>query len=54
MPRDSKKSWERLLRRYLGPKRPRRRPGSGLTEPVGPNSPKDLSGGAAAALEYDD
>jgi len=51
---DTKESWERLLRMYLRPKRPRRRPRGGLPEPVEPNSPKNLSGGAAAALEYDD
>jgi hypothetical protein len=53
--RDSKESWQRLLTAYLKPKRRRRGPGHGLAEPVEPpNSPKPLSGGAAAALEFDD
>ena len=53
-PRDTKESWERLLRMYLRPKRRRRPPKGGLPEPVEPNSPKNLSGGAAAALEFDE
>ena len=52
--RDSRKSWERLLRTYLKPRRRRGNGRHGLPEPVEPNSPKPLSGGAAAALEFDD
>jgi hypothetical protein len=43
-----------MLRTYLTPKRPRRGGHQNLAEPVEPNSPKPLSGGAAAALEFDD
>jgi len=53
--RDSKESWERLLKTYLKPKGRRRGPGNGLAEPAEPpNSPNPLLGGAAAALEFDD
>jgi hypothetical protein len=51
--RDTKESWHRMLRFYL---RPKPRPGGGrhgLPEPVEPSSPKPLSGGSAAALEFD-
>jgi hypothetical protein len=53
-PRDSKATWQRILRKYLRPSRPGKSPGSGVPEPVEPDSPKHLSGGAAAALEFDD
>ena len=52
--RDSKKTWQRLLSFYLKPKRPRGNGGTNVAEPVEPNSPKPLSGGAAAALEFDE
>jgi hypothetical protein len=52
--RDSRESWERLLRFYLTPKRPPRRPRRGLPMPVEPNRPTLLSGGAAAPLEFDE
>jgi hypothetical protein len=52
--RDSKETWDRLLRYHIRPKRRRGDGRHGLPEPVEPNSPKPLSGGAAAALEFDD
>ena len=51
-PRDSKHSWNRILRMYLRPRRSRRG-FDGLSEPVEPDYPKDMSGGAAAAIEID-
>jgi len=51
---DSKRSWQRLLRYYLTPKPERPRGGLDAADPVEPPSPKPLSGGAAAALEFDD
>jgi hypothetical protein len=53
-PRDSRHTWERILRAYIKPRRPRRNPGEDALEPVEPKSPKPLSGGAAAALEFDE
>jgi hypothetical protein len=52
--RDTKASWERLLRFYLTPRRPPRRGPESEAEPVEPYSPKPLSGGAAATLEFDE
>lgn len=47
--------WDDLLPAYLRARRKKR--GPDLEEggvPVEPNRPKDMSGGAAAALEFDD
>jgi hypothetical protein len=52
--RDSKKTWERLLSVHLKPKRRRPDGGASAAEPVEPNSPRPLSGGAAAPLEFDE
>jgi hypothetical protein len=52
--RDSKETWNRLLRTYLSPKPPRRNRRDGQIEPVAPDKPKPLIGGAAAPLEFDD
>jgi len=51
--RDSKESWNRILR-SVGKRKPPKDGGIGLSEPVKPNRPRPLSGGAAAALEFDD
>jgi hypothetical protein len=52
--RDSKQTWERLLSVYLKPKRRRPDGRASTAEPVEPSSPKPLSGGASAALEFDE
>ena len=47
--------WENLLPAYLRSRRKKRGPDfedGGV--PVEPNRPKDMSGGAAAALEFDE
>jgi len=47
--------WDNLLPAYLRSRRKKRGPDledGGV--PVEPNRPKDMSGGAAAALEFDD
>jgi hypothetical protein len=53
-PRRSWREIDAIERR--GPPRKRRKPrgGSAELEPVEPNKPSLLSGGAAAALEFDD
>jgi len=51
--RDSKESWHRILR-LVGKRKPPKDGGVEPSEPVQPNRPKPLSGGAAAALEFDD
>lgn len=43
---------QRFVRRLRGPKRPGGEAGEAV--PVRPDRPLDLSGGAAAALEFDD
>ena len=48
---------EKILRSAKGKRPPRRKPGKGMggePVPVEPNRPNNLSGGAAAALEFDE
>ena len=52
--RDSRHSWEQMLRTYLGRKRRRPDGGTPIALPVKPDRPQPLSGGAAAPLEFDD
>ena len=52
---DKSHLWDKLIPSYLGTRR--KKGGPDLEEggvPVEPNRPKDLSGGAAAAPEFDD
>lgn len=53
--RDKGHLWDKLIPSYL--RAHRKKGGPDLEEggvPVEPNRPKDMSGGAAAALEFDD